>query len=48
MLLNVITESMISMPAKIADLYEDLPESSRLAIEKRDGKVLGTSQESGK
>jgi hypothetical protein len=38
-LLNVIAEYMISMPNRVSGLYEQLPESARQAIEKRDGKA---------
>jgi hypothetical protein len=38
-LLNVICEYIITMPAKVSDLYTDLPEASRKAIDKRDGKT---------
>lgn len=37
-LVNVICEYMISMPKKVSGLYEALPEGSKKAIEKRDGK----------
>ena len=37
-LLNVIAEYMISMPNRVSGLYDQLPESARQAIEKRDGK----------
>jgi len=37
-LLNVITEYMISMPKKIDDMYSELPENDKDHIEKRDGK----------
>lgn len=36
-LLNVITEYMISMPKKIDDMYSELPEKDKEHIEKRDG-----------
>lgn len=35
-LLNIITERMISEPKEIASLYEDLPDSVKESIEKRD------------
>ena len=38
-LLNVIVEYMISMPSKIGELYDSLPEGAKKAIEKRDGKT---------
>jgi hypothetical protein len=37
-LLNVITEYMISMPNKIDQMYAELPEEDKGHIEKRDGK----------
>ncbi len=37
-LLNVITEYMISMPKKIDDMYSELPENDKEKIEKRDDK----------
>lgn len=36
-LLNIITEYMVSMPNKIGDMYDDLPAPTVDAIEKRDG-----------
>lgn len=36
-LINVIVEYMISLPGRIDNLYEDLPEGSRNAITRRDG-----------
>jgi len=35
-LINIITEYMITMPHRIENLYNDLPEGAREAIEKRD------------
>jgi len=37
-LVNIIAEQMISNPKHVQDLYEKLPDSTRKAIEKRDGK----------
>lgn len=37
-LLNIITEAMISVPKRVDGLYSSLPESARDAIEKRDSK----------
>lgn len=37
-LLNLIVESMISMPARVSEMYEQLPEGARAAINRRDGK----------
>ncbi len=34
--LNIIVESQIAMPRRIAEQYEQLPEGARAAIEKRD------------
>lgn len=36
-LLNIITEYMVSMPKKISDMYNELPAPAIDAIEKRDG-----------
>lgn len=36
-LLNIITEYMVSMPKRIDDMYTDLPDSSIEQIERRDG-----------
>jgi hypothetical protein len=36
-LLNIITEYMVSMPKKIDNMYSELPEAAIDAIEKRDG-----------
>lgn len=36
-LLNIITEYMISMPTRIDNMYSELPEGATDAIEKRDG-----------
>jgi endogenous inhibitor of DNA gyrase (YacG/DUF329 family) len=36
-LINVIVESMIAVPAKIRELYASLPEGALTAIQKRDG-----------
>ena len=41
-LINVICEYMISMPKKIGELYNSLPEDSKKAIEKRDMKAKPT------
>lgn len=38
-LINVIAESLISQPKRIQNLYNNLPEKAREAIEKRDGKT---------
>lgn len=38
-LINLIVETMISTPKKIADLYDTLPEGARQAITKRDGQA---------
>ncbi len=38
-LINVIAESLISQPKQIQNLYNNLPEKARKAIEKRDGKT---------
>lgn len=38
-LINVIAESLISQPKRIQNLYDNLPEKAREAIEKRDGKT---------
>ena len=35
-LLNLITEELISRPKKVSELYNNLPEENRKAIEKRD------------
>lgn len=35
-LINVITEYMISMPARVGNLFEELPPEAKKAIEKRD------------
>jgi hypothetical protein len=37
-LVNLITDSMISMPKRVNDMYSGLPESTKDAINKRDGK----------
>jgi hypothetical protein len=37
-LVNVITEYMISMPKKIDDMYSNIPPEAKEAIDKRDGK----------
>lgn len=39
-LINKIIEVMITQPKEIDEMYEKLPESTRKAIEKRDGKDL--------
>jgi hypothetical protein len=36
-LVNLIVESMISIPERIAAVYEELPDTARAAIEERDG-----------
>jgi hypothetical protein len=38
-MVNFIVEDRIARPREIADLYRKLPEESRKAIERRDGKV---------
>lgn len=38
-LINVIAESLISQPKRIQNLYNNLPEKARAAIEKRDGRT---------
>ena len=37
--INVIAESLISLPKRIQSRYNNLPEKARAAIEKRDGKT---------
>lgn len=37
-LVNFIAESMISQPKKVSQIYENLPEESKKAIEKRDAR----------
>lgn len=37
-LINVITEYMISMPNKVEQMYSELPEKDKDNIEKRDSK----------
>jgi len=37
-LVNLITEYMISMPNKIDNMYAELPDSTKKSIDKRDGK----------
>jgi hypothetical protein len=37
-LLNIITEYMVSMPKRIDNMYSELPEPATDAIDKRDGK----------
>ena len=39
-LVNLVAEAMISQPKHIAEMYGDLPEEKRKAIEKRDGPTL--------
>lgn len=39
-LVNLVAEAMISQPKHIAEMYGDLPEEKRKAIEKRDGPAL--------
>jgi hypothetical protein len=36
-LVNLIAETMISLPNHVASLFDSLPEEARKAIEKRDG-----------
>jgi hypothetical protein len=37
-LVNLIVEYMISMPARVGNLYESLPDGAKSAVEKRDAK----------
>ncbi|MGB2808008.1 MAG: DUF4145 domain-containing protein [Sedimentisphaerales bacterium] len=37
LLLNIITDYMVSMPKRIDNMYSELPEAATDAIEKRDG-----------
>lgn len=41
-LINVIVESMITVPTRIGGLYSSLPDGARQAIEKRDAKTPAT------
>ena len=38
-LINVIADALITQPKQIKEIYDNLPEDKRKAIEKRDGKT---------